>query len=164
MAIFRFETRELPMYAMVIAKGGSKLRPAKEIPDATDTVLPPPMAPGTAPSLSGVRKGFFAYLNGSTFEMQAKALSLDELAQMLQRQPDAGRRLIVNQTGINGFFDCTMKWTTEMRTAPMGERHPDSDEPPFFTAIREQLGLRLIPTKGPAEVIVIDHIQRPSEN
>lgn len=158
-----FETRELPMYALVVAKGGPKLHPSEEMPDSTDTVLPPPLAPGTTPSLDGLHKGFFAFLKEATFEMQAKALTLDELAEMLQRQPDAGGRLIVNQTGITGFYDCTMKWAQQL---PTSERTtlPDSDEPPFFTAITEQLGLRLVPTKGPAEVIVIDHIEKPSQN
>lgn len=160
-----FETRELPMYALVIDKGGSKLRPSKEMPESGDSVLPPPMAPGAAPSLAGLRKGFYSLPEGATSEMEAKGLTLDELAQSLQVQQDAGGRLIVNQTGLSGFYDCSMKWARQFPVTATSDRTtaPESDEPPFFTAIREQLGLRLVPTKGPAEVIVIDHIEKPSE-
>lgn len=161
-----FETRTLPMFALVVDKGGAKLQSSEEIPAATDSVLPPPLAPGAAPSLAGVRKGFFAFLNGATFEMQAKGLTLDELAQMLQRQPDADGRLIVNQTGLNGYYDGTMKWARQMPVAALSEPGSgvDSNEAPFVTAIREQLGLRLVATKKSVEVIVVDHIERPSEN
>jgi bla regulator protein BlaR1 len=161
-----FERRELPILAMVVSRGGPKLLPAKEAPLATDNVLPPPMAPGAAPSLKGVRKGFIAYPRGSAFELQGKGLTLDEFAEMLQRQPDVGGRLVVNQTGIAGFFDYTMKWTPDRLTASPAEpvSPAASDEPAFFTALREQIGLRFMPSKGMTEVIVIDHVERPSEN
>jgi uncharacterized protein (TIGR03435 family) len=63
-----------------------------------------------------------------------------------------GGRIVLDQTGLKGAYDFTIK----------GETGPDPAS--FFTLIQEQLGLKLVPTKTPVEVIVIDHIERPSEN
>jgi uncharacterized protein (TIGR03435 family) len=61
----------------------------------------------------------------------------------------------VDQTGLKGTFDFTLKWTA----GDIG-----ADEPAFFSAIREQLGLMLVPSKAPVEVIVVDRIEQPSAN
>jgi uncharacterized protein (TIGR03435 family) len=65
----------------------------------------------------------------------------------------------VDQTGLTGKYDFFLKWT------PDGAQIGDPNAPPgLFTAIQEQLGLKLEPTKAPADVLVIDHVERPSEN
>lgn len=68
-----------------------------------------------------------------------------------------GSRTVIDQTGLNGKYDFTLKWSSEF--AATGQ---PSDEPSLLTAIQEQLGLKLVPTKGPVEVIVIDHIEKPT--
>jgi uncharacterized protein (TIGR03435 family) len=66
---------------------------------------------------------------------------------------------VVDQTGLAGKFDFYLKWTWE--EVPAG----DPNAPPgLFTAIQEQLGLKLELVKAPADVLVIDHIEKPSEN
>jgi bla regulator protein BlaR1 len=136
-----FETRDLPVYALVAAKGGPKLTPAKE---------------GEPENIS-VTGG----ADGS--ELKATAAKLDNLARLLQMQPEAAGRMLVNQTGITGTYNFTLKWSRD-QSAGSDAGLPAGDGPSFFTALQEQLGLRLVPTKAPSEVIVIDHIYHPSEN
>jgi uncharacterized protein (TIGR03435 family) len=129
------ETREMPRYALVIAKGGSKLERAQ----------------GDAKSqLSFVR-------NGQENELRATAVSVEELAQspflqIVQRQ-------IVDRTGLQGRFNFTLKFSN----AVVGGTE-DTNAPELPTALQEQLGLKLVPENGTVEVVVIDHIERPSEN
>jgi len=76
----------------------------------------------------------------------------------------------VNQTGLAGKYDFTLKWTPdETQFASFGVRIPpptdNADAPPdLFTAVQQQLGLKLEPTKAPVDVLVIDHVEKPSEN
>ncbi len=78
---------------------------------------------------------------------------------------------VLDKTGLKNNYDFTLQWTPqENRTPTVGQQGtentppPESSGPSIFTAIQEQLGLRLEPQKGPAEVLVIDHVERPSEN
>jgi uncharacterized protein (TIGR03435 family) len=79
-------------------------------------------------------------------------------------------RPVVDQTGLQGRFDFPLKWTPdESQFADMGMKIPppkdNADAPPgLFTAIQEQIGLKLESTKAPVEVLVIDHVEKPSEN
>jgi uncharacterized protein (TIGR03435 family) len=85
-------------------------------------------------------------------------------------------RTVVDKTGLTAIYDFTLKWTPDESQAPMsggmdgGQRGSDntvgsdSSSPSIFTAIQEQLGLKLESQKGPVEVIVIDHVEKPSEN
>jgi uncharacterized protein (TIGR03435 family) len=65
-------------------------------------------------------------------------------------------RIVVDQTGLNGRFDFTLDWAPDQAT--------NSSAPSLVTALREQLGLRLESQRSPVEVLVIDRIERPSEN
>ena len=78
-------------------------------------------------------------------------------------------RPVVDRTGLSGRFDFTLQWTPdESQFAGMGVRvpppSPDAQLPTLFTAMQEQLGLRLDSTRAPVEVFVIDKVERPSEN
>jgi len=119
-----FETREQPAFALVVAKGGSKLSPAK---------------PGETTQLSA-----------SANETTGTAVTLDQFVHSPLLRPEG--RIVIDQTGLTGAYDFTIK----------GE--DGADPASFFTLIQEQLGLKLVPTKAPTEVIVIDHIERPTEN
>jgi uncharacterized protein (TIGR03435 family) len=80
-------------------------------------------------------------------------------------------RPVIDKTGLTGFYDIKLQWTPELgqgQVAPGGPEPapapPDISGPSIFTAIQEQLGLRLESSKGPVEVLVIDSVQKPAEN
>ena len=85
--------------------------------------------------------------------------------------PQAGRT-ILDKTGLTGSYDYTLNWTPDFLPPPggaeggppSGESAPDTNAPSLFTALQEQLGLKLESEKGPVDVIVIDHIEAPSAN
>jgi uncharacterized protein (TIGR03435 family) len=130
-----FETREMPVYALFVAKGGARLNPARN-------------GESSRISTSG---------NEQANEMTAIGITLEQFVLSPLLTGPAGGRLVVDQTGLKGAFDFTLKWTPEQLAA-------SADGPSLFTAIREQLGLLLVPSKAPVEVIVIDHIEQPSAN
>ena len=131
-----FETRELPIYELVAAKGGAKLGPAQES--------------GTTINTSNGR-----------IEVQG-ANSVAILAEELSKV--AGRD-VVDKTGIAGRYDLKLKWTPDNVTEPtLLNGVPVDSGPSLFTALEEQLGLKLEPQKGPVPVLVIDHIEMPSAN
>jgi uncharacterized protein (TIGR03435 family) len=85
------------------------------------------------------------------------------LASFLSSMP-AGRP-VVDRTGITDRIDYRLEWTPESRPAvPQVEVEPDPNPVTFIEAVREQLGLKLESTKAPVRALVIDHIERPSEN
>lgn len=83
-------------------------------------------------------------------------------------------RIVVDKTGLAGKYDFTLKWTPDEGQGPMmpGGPRPDGGGPPpsdssgpsIFTALQEQLGLKLDSQKAPTDVLIIEHIERPSEN
>jgi uncharacterized protein (TIGR03435 family) len=133
-----FETREMPVYALVVGKGGAKLTPAKE---------------GEPHSLSiiDVEQGL---------QMKAVGITLDQWIQ----SPFLGGRTVVDQTGLKGAYDFTLTWGREEPVVSDAGQGSGADAPLLPSAIQEQLGLKLVPTKGQVEVIVIDHVERPSAN
>ena len=134
-----WETRELPVYALVVAKSGPKLTAATK-PDS-----------GTSSS------------NG---QFMARGMTLAEISQSLTQElaRELGR-VIIDKTGIAGRYDITLKWTPDADGASPDKGTEDtSSGPSIFTALQEQLGLKLESTKGPVQVLVIDHIEMPSEN
>jgi uncharacterized protein (TIGR03435 family) len=134
------ETRQLPVYALVVAQNGPKLQPAKD-PDA-----------GT--SLSS-RRG----------QLTAKGVSSAQLAEKFTRSlSDELGRIVIDKTGLTGRYDLTLKWTPDIGPAPLLNGEPDTSAPSIFTAIQEQLGLKFESTKGPVPVLVVDHAELPSEN
>src|SRR6266576_756202 len=146
-------TKELPIYALVIAKNGPKLQEAK----AGDTY------PNGFKNADGVGKpGMMIFGRG---QIPGKGLRLTALAQLLTEELD---RTVVDKTGLTGKYDFTLKWTPDESQGAMfkGPESPPADisGPSIFTAIQEQLGLRVESKKGPVEILVVDHAERPSEN
>lgn len=126
------ETRELPVYALVVAKGGFKLQQAQG----------PENLYGMA-----TNRGLIHISRGPIGARFIVGLS-GELG-----------RIVVDRTGLTGYYDITLKWT------PDGSPTSDPNAPPdLFTALEEQLGLKLVSTKAPVDVLVIDHVERPTEN
>jgi uncharacterized protein (TIGR03435 family) len=160
-----FQSSEMPIYGLIIAKGGPKLTVTKDVPTATGDDQPPPTR------AEDVRKGILVLYRGQAAEMTAKAATLDVLVHWLAGYSEIGGRPVVNQTGLPGPYDFTLRWTRE-RLIAQGPRDEqlrsvpsnDPEAPGLFTALQEQLGLRLMSTKGLVEVLVIDHIDLPSQN
>jgi uncharacterized protein (TIGR03435 family) len=153
------ETKELPVYALVVAKGGSKL---KEVPppDAQGSAGSPPrvVSPGAAPAQLQPG-GFGMDIDNGKASLTARAVSISNFVGMLSQSLD---RPLVDQTGLKGTYDITLKWTAD--DGPGGTERSETEGTSIFTALQEQLGLRLESMKGPVDTIVIDHIEEPSEN
>jgi uncharacterized protein (TIGR03435 family) len=160
-----FEMREMPVYELVLAKGGAKVKLATPDPNA-------PSVPRSAYYMNtfgphsglGVTRGAQGVL-----EMKAKNMAMDKVAESFEEAvKDLGGRTIVDRTGLNAQYDFTLKWTPQLTaSAPAANADSagaDSDAPSIFTALEEQLGLKLVPAKGMVEVVVIDSIERPSAN
>jgi uncharacterized protein (TIGR03435 family) len=142
-----FETREMPVYALEVAKGGPKLTPSASNPTGTTEAHP------TILSVVG---------KGDGFEIKGNGVSPGQLILLLQQQPELGNRMVVDQTGLKGHYEVSLNWTREGSAAADAGPTADAAAPTFFDALKEELGLQLVETKGPVEVIVIDHIEKPS--
>jgi uncharacterized protein (TIGR03435 family) len=120
------ETKDSPVYELVVAKGGSKLKVS------TDEQY-------------GVRRALG--------HLEVHHASIANFTRSLNEPSD---RPILDKTDIKGLYDFTLDWTPEARAG--------ADGPSIFTAMEEQLGLRLESRREPLEYVVIDHVERPSEN
>ncbi|MGH9575695.1 MAG: TIGR03435 family protein [Candidatus Acidiferrales bacterium] len=162
-------TKEGSVLALVVAKGGPKL---KEVPppDPHATPVPPTSAPperGGPPPMPPPG-GSMMMMNGSTgvATLSSNAIPISNLVNMLSMQ--VGRQ-VVDQTGLKGTYQFTLRFAPQMGLGgmppPPGAEPPsNSDEPSIFTALQEQLGLKLESAKGQIDTITIDHIEEPSEN
>jgi len=153
------ETKELPIYELSIAKGGPKIKLNDDQspfqPPERGAPPPPPLQPGKMPRFS-MRVG-----NGTI-----EAVAMD-IGGVIQTLANLLGRTVVDKTGLKGLFDVKMTWSPD----PALQAPPGADAPPvnpsgpsIFTAIQEQLGLKLDSAKGPVDVIVIDGVQKPAEN
>jgi uncharacterized protein (TIGR03435 family) len=131
---FHREKREIPVYALVVAKNGPKLKEAKD--DNTEINA----GAGADVEFHGVP---IAMLAGTI------ASSLD--------------RPVLDETGLKGNYNFTLAWAERRRKGNTGEI-ASPDAPSIFTALQERLGLKLEPRRAPVEMFVIDHVERPSEN
>lgn len=151
-----FETRDVPAYALVLAKPG-KLGPNLHPHEGPcDTASRPNVFPGRCNIL-----GILPKPNGP-MRAGARDVTMKYVAEGLSQISNLvglGRPL-VDQTGLTGKFDLTLEFAPNTNDgAP-----PDTDAPSFAESLREQLGLKLESTKAPVRTPVIDHIEIPSEN
>jgi len=157
---FHHETRNLTQYVLVIAKGGLKMKEA-----APGETYPNGMHPPSGGSGAGM-------MRMQPGELSAQAVSMQILVRQLSFNLGS---TVVDQTGLTGKYDFDLKWTPEVssgitagpsESGQPGGNPPSSDNtgPSLFTALEEQLGLKLEAKKAPADVIVIDHIEQPSPN
>ena len=148
-------TSEVAVYELAVARGGPKLHPFVEgscIPlELADHVRSPGEKPVCKTSGGGIRRP-----KGPQISAEYHGLSLDEFAQALTMKEIDGRP-VVNKTGIAGTFDFEFSYA---RTG----QNDDSSGPTIFDALQDQLGLKLVPAKGLGQTLVIDHVERPSEN
>ena len=137
------EVKELPIFNLAAAKGGLKIRPIVDgncLPANPQVHVPP--SPKNCGGSSWGRT--LMHVAGST---------MPDIAQMLSTIVG---RTVVDKTGAAGLYRVDLEFADE--TAP------PSDVPSLYTALQEQLGLKLDSAKGPVEVLVIDHAEKPSEN
>ena len=145
------ETKTLPVYDLVVAKGGAKFTGGNG-PDAV-----------TAAALAkrNITVGGMVTYNG---EITAGAMPLSSLVFNLT---GVVGRTVVDKTGLTGKYNFELKWTPEhgvQASADNGQADAENSAPSIFTALQEQLGLKLQSSKGPVETLVVDHIEMPSEN
>ena len=129
------EKRPMPVYALVVGKGGPKLRPPSE--------------PGH--ELHGV--------NGRNQFLETDSITMYDLADYILGS-FATDRPVIDRTGLTGTYKLRIEATPEYRI----NGNPQPGDLSIFTAVQEQLGLKLEPSTGPIDTIVIDHVEHPSEN
>ncbi len=141
---FHHDKRELSVYALTVSKTGSKLTKSE--------------SNGPLPAL------FFGPATGG-IQLPGKNATMAEFAGVMQSA--VLDRPVVDQTGIEGRYDFVLKWApddSQFGGHPPGAVQADSSLPNLSTAIQEQLGLKLEVVKAPVDVLVIDHVEKPSAN
>lgn len=154
------EQRQVAMYALVKARTDGKLGPNLSSTQIDCAALRasgqlPATKPGERPTCG---------LVGSVGSLTAGGISISQLVTLVLA-PRVGRP-VIDRTQLTGYYDMTLTFRAD-DLAPPGQPQvspPDADSPTLTTAIEEQLGLKLEPTKGLSEVLVIDRIERPTEN
>lgn len=145
---FHYEKRELPVYALTVTKGGPKMTVSTAGPDAG--------------SGFGFRK---------LGDLRVRNMDMTEFAKWMQG--GVMDRPVVDQTGLKDRYDFTLNWTPDdsqfaqfRSTGPLPGVNPDDPNAPpsLYTALQEQLGLKMEATKAQDEVMVIDHVEQPSPN
>jgi uncharacterized protein (TIGR03435 family) len=147
----RRETKDLQVYAMIVAKNGANLQKAedRECPDVVD---------GDA-----LRRGTVCHflIGGPGTGWMGRTIDMQDLADALTTRVG---RPVLDKTGIKGAFDIkTSAWSLAAGDAD-GARQVDSNSPSLFTVLEEQLGLKLESRRAPVEILVVEHAERPSEN
>jgi len=155
------ETRQGPVYELTLGKGTPKLKPLQE-GTCTPVTIGRPLPPLAADQR---RCRNMAYPRGVAFEGGTLAMFAGLLGMILDRP-------VIDKTGITDLFAINLEFSPDDFTSPRapavapGAPAPAGgrDAPGIFQAIQEQLGLKLAPAKGPVDLLVIDHIERPTEN
>jgi uncharacterized protein (TIGR03435 family) len=160
---FHEETRDAPIYALTLArndgKNGQQLRPSSTADCAT--------APSSGAQLAPFDRShpFCGVLHSPVGYWTGRRVPIDTLANALSRVVG---RTVVNRTGLAGTFDLDLRWTDLSMllspTADPADPLPQADGPSLFTALEEQLGLKLESTRGPIGVLVVDHVEHPTED
>ncbi len=165
------ETKELPVYVLTVAKNGPKFHestaPADPGPPNPEGPPGPPESGGRLRERPRFRRGIMMNGRGQLNVMDA---SMDMFINVLSRQLG---RVVLDQTGLKARYDFALQWTPEQNEGPMmgpggpgadSAPPPDTSGPTIFTALQEQLGLKLESKKAPVDTLVIEHVERPSEN
>jgi len=182
------ETKTLPLFALVVAKGGAKLQRAPPDPPEPAAVAaansssanPASANPSDARAASADaggdhpspqrHAGVSVHSDSHKAEIIATDASIDAIVNMLTNRPEVDGRLVVDKTGLTGKYDWAMHWQPQNMSATVAgggskvPADPDADGPSLFTALKEQLGIELKSEKGPVEIIVVDSAGPPSPN
>jgi uncharacterized protein (TIGR03435 family) len=149
--VLRHQTKDFPVYALVTVRPDGKLGPRlhKSTTDCTTA------ANRSLCSIQGFQGG-----------LQSRGLPIGYLAANLS---PLLQRVVLDRTGLTGNYDFDLTWTPDQLLPGRGEPPPgapriDPNGPSLFTAMQEQLGLKLESTKGPVDVLVIDHVEKPASD
>ena len=142
---FHREAKEFSIYELQIAKGGPKLKTSAAAAD-----VPPVMGPGV--------------VYPQKIEMPGRNASMADFVAVMQRA--ILDRPVVDKTGLTGRYDFDLVWAPDETQFGGGVpvASADAPSPPLFTAMQEELGLRLEATRGLVQALVVDRVERPSEN
>jgi uncharacterized protein (TIGR03435 family) len=156
--VIRRESKEMPVYALLVAKGGPKLQRAdideKDCPEASLNALGPVITATPAPNVC------HTFAGGMGRGLHARAANISDLAAFVENWTD---RPLLDKTGIQGLYRFETKGWLPMSPSVDAGSSDAADRPTVFQ-IFESLGLRMEAQKGAVEVYVIDHIEKPSEN
>ncbi len=157
------ETRELPIFELLLARSDGALGPRMKRSECVpDINARPATPPGGAPRCGSISNGFGRL-----------TLSASPIPVMAQFLSPVVSRVVLDRTGLSGNFDVDLTWTPDRlpprppgtppdQTLRVNGAEIDPNGPSIFTAVREQLGLKLESGKGPVNVLAIDHIEHPS--
>jgi len=143
---FHHETREMPALVLRVAKSGSKLQPPHPEHD---------LQAGIPPN----RINFFGH-----GDMEGHSALISNLARSLASEPEIAGRPVVDKTDLTGGYDFTLRWTPDDSGPGAAPADSNAQWPSLFTALEEQLGLKLTPEKQPVDIIVVDSVEMPSDN
>jgi uncharacterized protein (TIGR03435 family) len=150
--VLHHETRELPVYVLTVAKDGPKLK-------AGDCIT---LDPNTLPAPGQRQSAYCGFSSSGNNSIQGTSIPMTILADYLGF---VLKRKVIDKTGFAGNFDVSLRWVPDgVSTGNPAVPSTDNGGPSIFTAIQEQLGLKLDSAKGPIDVLVIDHLEKPSEN
>jgi uncharacterized protein (TIGR03435 family) len=143
-------SKEVPMYQLVIAKGGPRLHEAKPGDTYANGIKLPD---GTPIGGTGAFMGRGSYTGQQV-----------TIGSLLNSIKGATGRPVLDKTGLTGKYDISLHWTPDPGPSSPDSAPPDDAGPTIFGALEDQLGLKLEPTKGTIPTLTIDHIEPPSEN
>jgi uncharacterized protein (TIGR03435 family) len=156
---YHVETRELPVFDLVVDKTGSKLQPWV----AASPARPPGSEPADPPS-----QGTTVNIGPEQASIIATGEDLNSLVDTLSHQPELDNRLVVDKTGLTGKYNFALRWQPQrlLADAPGAKPvpSPDATGASLFAALKEQLGLKLESAKGPVQTVVIDAASPPTPN
>ncbi len=139
---FHYELKTLPVYELVVVKTGPKFTATTAAEMASED------------GVNGVHSGGISIHNRN---LVATGISMSRFADSLSYQV---KRIVIDKTGLAGNYNLTLSWAPDDGTP----QPPDATLPSIFTALQEQLGLKLEPSKAPLEAFIVDHAEIPSED
>jgi uncharacterized protein (TIGR03435 family) len=153
-----YEVVERPVYNLVLARADGKLPPGLQAVDLDcearrNAIVRGEKLPELPRRLNGQPPCAYSLRYADSAQLLAGGITMATLARTLQ---DPSGRVVADKTGLDGYYEFTLSFTE----AP----GPNTNQADVFTALQEQLGLRLAPASGSVRVFVIDQIERPTEN
>ena len=154
------ETRSLPLFDLVVNKGGAKLQsiqnPVPALTDAGASGATSPSSPAAKPSENVTTR-----IGRNQASVTATDATLAALTTMLSHQPELNGRIVFDKTGLAGRYNYSLQWSPQRLDALASA---DTPEPSLFTALKDQLGLKLESSKGAVEIIIVDAVSAPTPN
>ena len=150
---YHWETKEAPVYFLTVGKAG-------KLKESAPGDCPPPLRSGEGPRAGSPDDAPCGSLRNSPGHTKGTKLTAEELAGSLSFLL---RKQVVDKTGLTGKYDVELEWTPE-RIQMQQEGSAENGPPTIFTAIQQQLGLKLESGKAPMKMMVVDRVDRPAEN